>query len=133
MAGKEHYAPRFQNERETVPFNSVEEVWFWFIQAQQARLDGARFKLGAGLVARPCEPIDILRVLDRLYRQRRLVMDHLLVLRHYGRRLMPPDPRRIKECRARKIWDEALARLEPALLDKGIIAPAQFSFMEAAE
>lgn len=105
----------------TVPFESAEEAWFWFIQAQQARNDGARFTAGLGLYPRPCEPADILKVLDRLHRNRRLLMEHLLVLRHYGRRKMPPDPQRPKEMRAHTIWKEALERLEPALESKGIV------------
>ena len=97
---KDKYIPKPTPDRDVQAFDSAEEAWFWFIQAQQARNDGARFTAGNGLIPRPCEPIDILRVLDRLYRHRRLTMEHLLVMRHYGRRQMPPDPRRIKEGRA---------------------------------
>lgn len=122
-----------QAEIETTPFDSVEEAWFWFIQAQAARNDGARYARGVGLIPRPCEPLDILKVLDRLHRHRRLLMEHLLVLRHYGRRLMAPDLRRPKECRAFHIWREALARLEPALARKGIVRNPQHFIMEAAE
>jgi len=105
----------------TIPFDSAVEVWFWFIQAQDARNDGARFSAGAGLIPRPCEPSDILKILNTLYRARRLERDHLLVLRHYGRRQMPPDPRRVKELRAHDLWKEALSRLEPVLIRKGIV------------
>ncbi len=131
MTGQDR-TPKHQTDKATTPFVSAEEAWFWFIQAQAARNDGARFSMGQSLVARPCEPLDILRVLDRLYRQRRLLMDHLLVLRHYGRRLMAPDNRRVKEMRAFTIWNEAMARLELALMNKGIVA-GTFASMEAAE
>lgn len=104
-----------------IPFRDAEEAWFWFIAAQQARADGARFTAGASLYPRPCEPLDILKVLDQLYRNRRLLRDHLLVLRHYGRRHMPPDPRRVKEQRARTLWLEAMERIEPVLVQKGIV------------
>ena len=110
-----------QSEVEITQFATAEEAWFWFIQAQAARNDGARFGQGRGLVVRPCEPLDILRCVDRLYRQRRLVMEHLLVLRHYGRRLMAPDARRVKEIRAWELWCEALQRIEPVLVRKGIV------------
>ncbi len=123
MSPREPYTPKPVSSVETMPFSSAEEAWFWFIQAQAARNDGARFSVGQGLVARPCEPIDILKVVDRLYRQRRLIMDHLLVLRHYGRRLMPPDPRRVKELKAHNLWVEALERMSPLLERKGIIEP----------
>ncbi len=107
---------------ECVPFDSVEEAWFWFIAAQQARNDGAQYVSGASVVRRPCEPVDILKVLDGLYRKRRLQRDHLLVLRHYGRRHMAPDVRRAKEERAFYLWREAFDRMRPVMEDKGIIA-----------
>ena len=121
MYPREPYTPKPVSSVETTAFSSAEEAWLWFIQAQAARNDGARFSEGMGLVARPCEPIDILKVVDRLYRQRRLVMDHLLVLRHYGRRLMPPDARRVKEVKAHSLWVEALERMTPILERKGIV------------
>lgn len=105
----------------TVPFDSAQEAWFWFVSAQAAKNDGARFVSGAGLYPRPCEPIDILKVLDRLHRNRRLVRDHLLVLRHYGRRHLAPDPTRVKENRAHHLWHEALERIEEVLITKGIV------------
>ena len=125
--------PKPQADIKTVPFATTEEAWFWFIQAQAARNDGARFAMGQGLVARPCEPLDILKALDRLYRHRRLLMDHLMVLRHYGRRLLPPDKKRVKEFRAFGLWTEAMARLEPVLVRKGIVQSPQFMMTEAAE
>lgn len=108
------------------PFETVSEAWFWFIQAQQARNEGARYKAGMGLTTRPCEPTDILKVLDRLYRNRILLRDHLLVLRHYGRRQMPPDRHRAKEVRAYYLWQEALAKIEPALIRKKIVREKEF-------
>lgn len=122
-----HYVPRHQPEITAIPFDSAEEAWLWFIQAQEARNEGARFTAGMSLVTRPCEPADILKCIDRLYRNRRLIMDHLLVLRHYGKRRLPPDARRMKEARAYTLWHEALARLEPLLEKKGIV---RASFLE---
>jgi hypothetical protein len=110
-----------QDGVETYPFDSAVETWFWFIQAQEAKNEGARFSAGMSLTPRPCEPSDILLILDRLYRKRRLLRDHLLVLRYYGRRQMAPDPRRAKESLAYTLWVEALERIEPALVKKGII------------
>jgi hypothetical protein len=104
------------------PFLSAEEAWFWFITVQAMRNDGAQIA-GAGALPRPCTPDDILNVLNRLYRSRRLIMDHLLVLRHYGRRQMAPDPRRVKEVRAFHLWQQALERLEPLLVRRGIVRP----------
>jgi len=121
MTSKDNRFPRPIPARETVPFSDAAEAWFWFIQAQAARNDGARFSAGMGLIPRPCEPDDILAVVNRLHRSRRLLMDHLLVLRHYGRRQMPPDPRRVKEVRAFSLWKEALERLDAPLVRKGIV------------
>jgi hypothetical protein len=109
------------SEDSTVPFASTEEAWFWFVQAQEARSAGARIVAGRGTVPRPCEPLDMMREIDRLYRQRKLIRDHLHVLVHYGRRLMAPDPERRLEIRASSLWREALAFLDPVLREKGIV------------
>ncbi|KAA0680279.1 hypothetical protein [Roseomonas genomospecies 6] len=103
------------------PFGSAEEAWFWSVQAQDAKAAGARITAGRGLVQRPCEPTDVLRAVDRLYRSRLLIRDHLLVLVHYGRRLMAPDPARHREQRAHTLWREAFDRLHPVLRQKGIV------------
>ena len=124
MAKDKTYRYPHTRNANAVPFESAEEAWFWFITAQQARNEGARFVSGLSLTPRPCEPVDILKILDGLYRQRRLLRDHLLVLRHYGRRNMPPDPRRVKEARSYRLWVEALERIEPALIRKGIVTKA---------
>ena len=106
---------------DSVPFVSTEEAWFWFVQAQEARSSGARIVAGRGTVPRPCEPLDMMREVDRLYRQRKLIRDHLHVLVHYGKRLMAPDPERRLEIRASSLWREALAFLDPVLREKGIV------------
>lgn len=103
------------------PFLDAEEAWFWFIQAQQAKNEGARYAAGMSMMPRPCEPTDILKILDRLYRNRLLMRDHLLVLRHYGRRQLAPDQRRDKEAIAYKLWMEAMERIEPVLIRKNIV------------
>lgn len=104
-----------------VPFSSAEEAWFWFVQAQEAKAAGARVVAGLGLVQRPCEPIDIYRAVDRLYRQRKLLRDHLHVMAHYGRRLSAPEATRDREARAAVLWDEAFEKLTPLLRDKGVV------------
>ena len=48
-------------------------------------------------------------------------MDHIMVLRHYGQRLLSPDPRRQKEIRAHALWREALSKLGDALVAKRIV------------
>ncbi len=105
-------------------FDTVEEVWFWFMAARRAAADGAHFARGSrGGVPRPCEPADILRLLDRLHRVRRLERDHLLVLRHYGQRGWPPDPYAPRERHAARLWDEAMRAMEVPLRAKGVLKP----------
>ena len=133
MAQKDIHQYKKQTDVDTVPFLSAEDAWFWFVQAQKAKNDGARFSMGQGNVVRPCEPLDILRVVDRLYRQRRLLMDHLRVLKFYGWRQLPPDCNRIKEMKASRLWDEALDRIETVLIKKNIVAPPHILCLEAAE
>src|SRR4028119_2105774 len=77
----------------TEPSASAEEAWFWTMAALIARRDGARIVSGAGLVQRPCEPDDVVRCLDRLYRQRRIDLQHARILRIWGERQSAPDPR----------------------------------------
>jgi len=105
----------------STPFESAEEAWFWFIAAQEAKNSGARFVAGAGLHNRPCEPVDILKCIDRLYRNRRLKRDHIMVLKHYGVRHMAPDYARAKERRSYHLWCEALEILEELMMSKGIV------------
>lgn len=123
MTNRQKHRVPVLRDGKTVPFDTVEEAWFWFVAAQQARVDGARITAGQALVERPCEPLDILRILDSLYRQRTLTMDHLMVLRFYGRRNMAPDPRRVKEARASALWRQAMDRLESVFESKGILRP----------
>lgn len=120
---RDQYIPRLYSDdtRESEPFDTAEDAWFWFIAAQQARNDGARFSAGQSLTPRPCEPSDILKVLDRLYRNRRVTLDHVMVLRHYGRRGAPPDLRHYKEARAARLWHESMERLGDALILKNIV------------
>jgi hypothetical protein len=102
-------------------FPSVEEAWFWTIGAMRARHEGAR---GHGaIVARPCEPDDILRCLDRLYRNRRIDLSHARVLRIWGERRSAPEHRRAG-CQDMQLWREAMDRLGPILRQKGIVAQA---------
>lgn len=102
-------------------FNDAEEAVFWFISANEAKAEGARVVANNGKYRRPCEPVDILKVMDRLYRNRKLTREHLLVIRHYGVRRLPPDPTRPREHRAHQLWTEAMDRIQGALEVKGVV------------
>jgi len=104
-------------------FLTAEEAWFWFIQANEARQKGVRAVANAGLYRRPCEPSDILKIIERLRRHRRLDMHHFRVMKHYGERMMAPDCNRKKEYAASNLWCEAMDVLEDVLINKGIVRP----------
>lgn len=119
---KKNYYPTTASNQDIHPFQSVEELWFWFINANQALLDGAKYSAGLGLYNRPCQPADILIIVDRLRRNRRLLWDHIMVMSTYGRRQVSPDPYHHKEMRAATLWQEAMSVLEEVMIDKGFIA-----------
>lgn len=113
--------PSFMDDTPITPFESAEEAWFWFITSWQARQEGAKITAGQGDIVRPCEPVDIFKIVERLYRGRRLQIDHLRVMNHYGKRQMKPDLYRPNEARSYTIWEEGMMRLESALESKGIV------------
>jgi len=104
------------------PFASAAEAWFWYMACHQAKLDGARVVAGLGEVRRPCEPVDIYRIVARLYQRRRLRPQHLRILVRYGRSMLPPDPHRPGRGDDLRLWQEGLQRLGEALAEKGIVA-----------
>lgn len=116
------FAPASRSVGRVEPFDSAEEAWFWTMAALVARRDGARIVAGAGLVQRPCEPDDVVRCLDRLYRQRRIDLQHARILRIWGERQTAPDPRAQRERGDSRLWREALSRLDWPLRSKGIVS-----------
>ncbi len=101
------------------PFPSAQDAWFWTIGALRARHTGSHSH--GFQVVRPCEPDDVLRCLDRLYRNCNIDGHHARVLRRWGERQMAPDRARTPRAEVR-LWDEAMDRLGPVLRAKGIIA-----------
>jgi len=108
----------------TTPFTNAEEAWFWFIQATKARADGARISANQGAVIRPCDPDDIMKILERLHRHRRLDMNHFRVMNHYGKRMIAPDPYHARESYSALIWKDAMAILSEILIAKNIVLPS---------
>jgi hypothetical protein len=107
--------------RRPEPFRDAEEAWFWTMSALAARRDGARFTANQGRVGRPCEPDDVVKCLDQLYRQRRIDLVHARILRIWGERQMAPSPSYAGERSDWRLWREALERLEWPLRVKGIV------------
>jgi hypothetical protein len=106
----------------TQPFRSAQEAWLWTMAALIARREGARYSAGKGLVSRPCEPDDVVKCLDGLYRQRRIELSHARILRIWGERQMAPSLAIAVERHDHRLWSEALERLEWPLRVKGIVA-----------
>jgi len=107
---------------QTHPFSGAEEAWMWTMAALIARREGARYTAGQGRVSRPCDPDDVVKCLDGLYRQQRISLTHARVLRIWGERQIAPSTHIISERGAHQIWVEALERLEWPLRVKGIVA-----------
>jgi hypothetical protein len=105
------------------PFASADDAWIWTMGVLMARRDGAGPVTSLDAVARPCEPDDVVRCLDRLYRQRRIDLAHARVLRIWGERQMVPPER---EHGDRRLWREAMDRLAWPLQQIGIVATPTF-------
>ncbi|HYF09592.1 MAG TPA: hypothetical protein VD970_18385 [Acetobacteraceae bacterium] len=121
-APRPSHAPRYATLAKAEPFGSAEDAWFWTMACLIARRDGARIVAGAGDKIRPCDPDDVIKCLDRLYRQRRVDLVHARILRVWGERGAAPDPRYPSEKTDWRLWREALDRLEWPLRVKGIVA-----------
>lgn len=119
---REKFSMRPLGEAIALPFDTAEDAWLWYSQCQIARLQGVRFTAGLGDVARPCDPDDIYRAVDGLYRRRVLGKGHLSVLGRFGLRLAPPDPWAGDSPGEASLWGEALDRLETVLRGKGIVS-----------
>ena len=106
----------------TQPFESAEHAWLWTMAALIARREGARYTANKGAVARPCDPDDVVKCLDALYRRRRIDLVHARILRIWGERQVAPNPAYAEERCDWRLWREALGRLEWPLRIKGIVA-----------
>ena len=101
---------------EARPFSSAHAAWFWAMADLKSRKDHSRNSAGI------CSPDDLVRILDVLYRQRRIDLTHARVLRIWGERGIAPDPKFTSERADFKLWKEAMDRLEWPLRVKGIVA-----------
>ena len=111
----------FKPYRRCEPFRDAEEAWLWTMAALVARRDGARYTANQGRTVRPCEPDDVVKCLDALYRRRRIDLVHAWILRIWGERRAAPNPAVASERCDWRLWREALERLEWPLRVKGIV------------
>ena len=103
------------------PFLSAEEAWFWAFSALLARRDGAGSAWRPPGPDRPCDPDDIFRCLDALYRTRRVELLHARILRIWGERQMCPDRRSLGQRSDWRLWQQAMGELEWSLRLKRIV------------
>lgn len=101
----------------TAPFASAEAAWFWTAASLRARQDGG-VSPGPG----PCRPEDVVKCLDALYRQRRIELLHVRILRIWGWRGTAPNPAWAQQRCDAGLWHEALSRLDWPLRSRGIVA-----------
>ncbi len=92
-----------------------------------ARHEGGSRPGGRG-VPRPCDPDDVVRCLDGLYRRKRNDISHARVLRAWGERGFPPDGHRAAERIEARLWQEAMALLEWPLRVRGIVVVSASEF-----
>jgi hypothetical protein len=103
----------------TEPFRDAEQAWFWTMGVLAARRDGGGSS--GPRMARPCDPDDVVKCLDQLYRRRRIELLHARILRIWGERQVAPDPACPAEACDARLWREAMERLEWPLRAKEII------------
>lgn len=77
---------------------------------------------GGASIQRPCDPDDIVKCLDQLYRSRRIDLVHARIMRIWGERQMAPSSAHASEKTDWRLWREAMERLEWKLRVKGIVA-----------
>lgn len=98
---------------QTTRFPDAASAWFWTMRVLLARQTGAPEPVG------PCQPDDVIRCVDRLYRQHRIDMAHARVLRIWGERGTAPDATAPGD---RRLWQHAIAALDWPLRTQGIVA-----------
>ncbi len=113
---------RSHDDTAILPFRSAEEAWLWTVAALVARRDGAGAAWRPDGPARPCDPEDIVRCLDRLYRARGIELLHARILRIWGERQCAPRPDRPGQLSDARLWRQALGQLGWALRARGIVA-----------
>jgi hypothetical protein len=110
----------------TVPFDDAAQAWFWTVAALAARHGNGLGRRTPGSQAgpripRPCDPDDIIRALDLLYRRGGIGPAHARILRHWGERFTVPTAGGTKSADA-VLWAEAMDQLDGVLRPKGILA-----------
>ena len=103
------------------PFHTAEEAWLWTMETLLARRDGADLAWRPEGPPRPCDPEDVVRCLDTLYRRRSVVLPHVRILRIWGERQTAPCSNPARQLADWRLWHQALAQLEWLLRARGIV------------
>lgn len=115
-------ALRRSHDPETaMPFHNAEEAWLWTMATLLARRDGAGTGWRPDGPARPCDPDDVVRCLDVLYRERTVDLLHARILRIWGERQRSPRPTIPNQRSDWRLWHQALGQLEWSLRARGIV------------
>ncbi len=112
---------RVHDPETALPFRSAEDAWLWTMATLLARRDGAGIAWRPDGPARPCDPDDIVRSLDTLYRQRGIELLHVRILRIWGERQVAPRCNRARQHADWRLWHQALGQLEWVLRARGIV------------
>lgn len=110
----------------TVPFDDAAQAWFWTVAALAARQGNGLGRRSSDAQAgrripRPCDPDDIIRALDLLYRRGGIGPTHARILRRWGERFTVPAAGGTTSADA-VLWAQAMEQLDGVLRPKGIIA-----------
>jgi hypothetical protein len=90
----------------------------WMVQTLVAEAEGKPRKAAPTI----CEPAEVVKCLDTLYRRRRIDLHHVRILRLWGHRGRAPDAANPMERADSRVWREALDRLDWPLRTLGIIS-----------
>jgi hypothetical protein len=107
------------NSSGTFKFYSSQSLWLGFMALKRGQ-DGAELSDGLNIHLQAVYT-DILSILNKLYRSRRLLIDHLRVLNFYGRKGRAPRAWVKKEMRAHSLWREALHILSSPMIERGYL------------
>ena len=110
---------KISDGRETTPFESSEEAWFWCCLCEQ--LGSERGKNKGSKISRPCESSDIIIAVKRLTEQGLLKREHLYILKKYGFEQMPPHINFGATQKICFLWQESMRFLDTLLRKKGIV------------
>ena len=112
---------RIHDAELAIPFRSAEEAWLWTMVTLTARKDGAALAWRPEGPQRPCDPEDMTRCLDILYRERSIELLHARILRIWGERQTAPRGDRPQQQSDWRLWHQALGQLEWVLRARGIV------------